>query len=48
MKPLSFQDVRTAVAGKGLTPLPSEPIGPIEAVCTDTRRMSPQSVFVAL
>jgi UDP-N-acetylmuramoyl-tripeptide--D-alanyl-D-alanine ligase len=48
MKPLTFQDVRTAVAGKGLTPLPSEPIGPIEAVCTDTRRMAPQSVFVAL
>src|SRR5205085_3616003 len=47
MKPLSLQDVRGAVSGKGLTPLP-DTFGPILNICTDTRAMSPSSVFVAL
>ena len=47
MKPLSLQDVRGAVSGKGLTPLP-DTFGPILNICTDTRAMSPSSLFVAL
>jgi UDP-N-acetylmuramoyl-tripeptide--D-alanyl-D-alanine ligase len=47
MKPLSLQDVRGAVSGKGLTPLP-DTFPPILNICTDTRAMSPSSVFVAL
>ncbi|HLL88576.1 MAG TPA: UDP-N-acetylmuramoyl-tripeptide--D-alanyl-D-alanine ligase [Tepidisphaeraceae bacterium] len=47
MKPLSLQEIRTAVGGKALTPLPKA-TPPILAVCTDTRRMEPSSLFVAL
>jgi UDP-N-acetylmuramoyl-tripeptide--D-alanyl-D-alanine ligase len=47
MKPLSINDVRSAVSGKAITPLP-DGLPPIAAICTDTRRMAPKSVFVAL
>src|SRR4051812_14425817 len=47
MKGLSLQDVRQAVAGKSLTALQAN--GPlITAICTDSRRMLPFSLFVAL
>jgi UDP-N-acetylmuramoyl-tripeptide--D-alanyl-D-alanine ligase len=47
MKPLSINDVRAAVSGKAITPLP-DGIPPIAAICTDTRKMAPASLFVAI
>jgi UDP-N-acetylmuramoyl-tripeptide--D-alanyl-D-alanine ligase len=47
MKPLSILDVRNAVAGKAVTVIPQD-FPKIQEVCTDTRRMAPQSLFVAL
>jgi UDP-N-acetylmuramoyl-tripeptide--D-alanyl-D-alanine ligase len=47
MKPLSITDVRNAVAGKFMSPLP-EGLPPVQAVCIDTRNMSPNAVFVAI
>jgi UDP-N-acetylmuramoyl-tripeptide--D-alanyl-D-alanine ligase len=47
MKPLSIHDIRKAVAGKAITPIP-ETVPPIVAVCTDTREMTPSSLFVAI
>src|SRR5258706_10059268 len=47
MKPLSIHDVRNAVSGKALNPLPNF-FPPVSAICTDTRAMSPASVFVAI
>jgi UDP-N-acetylmuramoyl-tripeptide--D-alanyl-D-alanine ligase len=47
MKPLTLQQVRQAVAGKSQHPLrPDMPA--VQAVCTDTRAMQPNSLFVAL
>jgi UDP-N-acetylmuramoyl-tripeptide--D-alanyl-D-alanine ligase len=47
MKPLPIQDVRRAIGGRSTTPLPRE--GPVlSAVCTDTRAMKADSLFVAL
>lgn len=47
MKPLSLQDVRRAVGGRSTKPLPA--VSPVvNAVCTDTRAMSADSLFVAL
>jgi UDP-N-acetylmuramoyl-tripeptide--D-alanyl-D-alanine ligase len=47
VKPLTLQDVRRVVAGKSTGPLPA--IGPVvTAVCTDTRQMKADSLFVAL
>jgi UDP-N-acetylmuramoyl-tripeptide--D-alanyl-D-alanine ligase len=47
MKPLTLQDVRRAVGGRSTRPLPA--IGPVvTAVCTDTRQMARESLFVAL
>jgi UDP-N-acetylmuramoyl-tripeptide--D-alanyl-D-alanine ligase len=47
MKPISLQQVRQVVGGKALMTIP--PITPeITAVCTDTRRMEPGALFVAL
>lgn len=47
MKPLSLQDIRQAVAGRSLSPL--RPDAPkLAAICTDTRHMTPGSLFVAL
>jgi UDP-N-acetylmuramoyl-tripeptide--D-alanyl-D-alanine ligase len=47
MKPLTVQQVRQAVSGKLLSVVPNG-AAPIQAVCTDTRRMEPSSLFVAL
>jgi len=47
MKPLSIHDVRNAVSGKAITPLPDS-FPPVAAVCTDTRKMSADSLFVAI
>jgi UDP-N-acetylmuramoyl-tripeptide--D-alanyl-D-alanine ligase len=47
MKPLSLQQVKHAVGGRALTRLPAH--GPnVHAICTDTRRMQPGSLFIAL
>src|SRR5690348_2748368 len=47
MKPLTLQDVRRAVGGRSTQSLPA--VGPaVNAVCTDTRDMKPNSLFVAL
>src|SRR4051812_30519791 len=47
MRPLTIQQVRQAVGGKALTRIPaSAPL--VRAVCTDTRRMEPGSLFVAI
>ena len=47
MKPLTIRQVRQAVAGKALTPIPQD-APHVTAVCTDTRRMEAGSLFVAL
>jgi UDP-N-acetylmuramoyl-tripeptide--D-alanyl-D-alanine ligase len=47
MKPISIQQIRQAVGGRALTPIPAQ-TPPITAVCTDTRRMEPGSLFIAL
>jgi UDP-N-acetylmuramoyl-tripeptide--D-alanyl-D-alanine ligase len=47
MKPLTIQQIKQAVGGRALTSIPADaPL--IHAVCTDTRRMQPGSLFVAL
>jgi UDP-N-acetylmuramoyl-tripeptide--D-alanyl-D-alanine ligase len=47
MKPLSIRDIRQAVAGRVITQIVGrEPA--VRAVCTDTRKMAAQSLFVAL
>jgi len=47
MKPISLQDVRQAVAGKSINAL--SPTAPkVDSICTDTRKMARNSVFVAL
>lgn len=47
MKPIPLQEVRRAVAGRSTEALPRE--GPfINAVCTDTRDLKQDSLFVAL
>jgi UDP-N-acetylmuramoyl-tripeptide--D-alanyl-D-alanine ligase len=47
MKPISLQDVRQAVMGKSLNAL--SPTAPkADAVCTDSRRMAKNSIFIAL
>jgi UDP-N-acetylmuramoyl-tripeptide--D-alanyl-D-alanine ligase len=47
MKPITIQQIRQAVGGRALTPIPAT-TPPITAVCTDTRRMDPGSLFVAI
>jgi UDP-N-acetylmuramoyl-tripeptide--D-alanyl-D-alanine ligase len=47
MKALTIQQIRQAVGGKPLTSIPPK-VAEITAVCTDTRRMEPGSLFVAL
>jgi UDP-N-acetylmuramoyl-tripeptide--D-alanyl-D-alanine ligase len=47
MKPLSIQQVRTAIGGRSLGTL-ADGAASVVAVCTDTRRMLPSSVFFAL
>src|SRR5438105_3981626 len=47
MKPLTLQDVRRVLGGRSTRPLPA--VGPVvNAVCTDTRDMKRDSLFVAL
>jgi UDP-N-acetylmuramoyl-tripeptide--D-alanyl-D-alanine ligase len=47
MKPLTIQQIRQAVSGKALTSIPATaPM--VSAVCTDTRRMDPHSLFIAI
>jgi UDP-N-acetylmuramoyl-tripeptide--D-alanyl-D-alanine ligase len=47
MKPLTLQQVRQAVGGRALAPIPATaPL--VSSVCTDTRRMQPGSLFVAI
>ena len=47
MKPLTIRQVRQAVGGKALSPIPVDaPM--VEAVCTDTRRMDKGSLFIAI
>ena len=47
MKPLSIHQIKQAVGGKALSPIPPT-VPPITAVCTDTRRMEPGCLFIAL
>src|SRR5215213_9070683 len=47
MKPLTIQQIKQAVNGKLLSVVPND-AAPVKAVCTDTRRMEPSSLFVAL
>jgi UDP-N-acetylmuramoyl-tripeptide--D-alanyl-D-alanine ligase len=47
MKPLSIQEIKRAVSGKQLSALP-EHMPLIKSVCTDTRRIEPGCLFIAL
>lgn len=47
MKAQDIQQVRLAVGGRWLGAAPAGPV-PIAAVCTDTRKMEPNSLFIAL
>jgi UDP-N-acetylmuramoyl-tripeptide--D-alanyl-D-alanine ligase len=47
MKPITLQQVRLAVAGRSVGMLRQD-MPPVLAVCTDSRQMQPQSLFVAL
>lgn len=47
MKPLSLQSVRQAVGGRALSSI-SESSASITCVCTDSRRMEPGSLFIAI
>src|SRR5947209_17471305 len=47
MKPISIQQIRQIVGGKALTSLSAE-APQIKAVSTDTRRMDPGSLFIAI
>src|SRR5436190_18334860 len=47
MNPLTIHQIKQAVGGKALTPIPAT-VPPITAVCTDTRRMEPGCLFIAI
>jgi UDP-N-acetylmuramoyl-tripeptide--D-alanyl-D-alanine ligase len=47
MKPLTLQQIRQAVGGRALGAIPATAPA-ITSVCTDTRRMQPGSLFVAI
>jgi UDP-N-acetylmuramoyl-tripeptide--D-alanyl-D-alanine ligase len=47
MKPLSLQDIRGATGGRALFPMPQNPPR-VKAVCTDTRAMLPESLFIPI
>ena len=47
MKPLSIQEIKRAVGGKALSAIPAT-VPPLTGVCTDTRRMEPGRLFIAL
>ena len=48
MKPLSIQQIRQAVGGRLLSPVADAGLSSVAAVCTDSRRMEPACVFVAI
>jgi len=47
MKPLSIQEIKRAISGKQLSALPAH-LPPITSICTDTRRIEPGSLFIAI
>ncbi|MCC6423515.1 MAG: UDP-N-acetylmuramoyl-tripeptide--D-alanyl-D-alanine ligase [Phycisphaerales bacterium] len=47
MKPLSLHQIRKAIGGKALTPIPAT-VPPIAAICIDTRRLEKGCLFVAI
>lgn len=47
MKPLTLQQIRQATGGKPLTAIPADAPA-IHAVCTDSRRIERESIYVAL
>ena len=47
MKPLTLQEIRRTVGGRSTRALPAADIT-VEAICTDTRQMKPDSLFIAL
>jgi UDP-N-acetylmuramoyl-tripeptide--D-alanyl-D-alanine ligase len=47
MKPLTLQQIRLAVNGKAMSALPAD-APKVRAVCTDSKRMEPFSLFIAL
>jgi UDP-N-acetylmuramoyl-tripeptide--D-alanyl-D-alanine ligase len=47
MKPLSIQQIRQAVGGKALSPIP-ETAPLVRSVCSDSRRIQPGCLFVAI
>jgi UDP-N-acetylmuramoyl-tripeptide--D-alanyl-D-alanine ligase len=47
MKPLTLQEIRRTVGGRSTRALPAADIS-IEAICTDTRQMKADSLFIAL
>lgn len=47
MKPISLQDVRRAIAGRSTQPLPKDNIF-VSAVCTDSRDIRPDSLYIAI
>ena len=47
MKAISLQQIRQAVSGRAVAVIPPD-VPLISAVCTDSRRMEPQSLFIAI
>lgn len=47
MKPITIQEIRQAVGARNLTPIPAD-VPEMTSVCTDTRRIDPGCLFVAL
>jgi UDP-N-acetylmuramoyl-tripeptide--D-alanyl-D-alanine ligase len=47
MKPLSIHEIKRAVSGRQLSALP-EHVPQIKSVCTDTRRIEPGCLFIAI
>jgi UDP-N-acetylmuramoyl-tripeptide--D-alanyl-D-alanine ligase len=48
LKPLTIQQVRQAVNGRMLTALPKDAPPPVKSVTSDTRRIEPFALFVAI
>ena len=47
MKPLTLQNVRRAIGGRSTQPLPAAGLE-LAAICTDTRNLKPNCLFIAL
>src|SRR3954462_2996448 len=47
MKPATLKQIRQAIGGKALAPIP-KPAPAVSVVCTDTRMLQPGCLFVAL